>query len=93
MGLTTKEDITSKVKEDLRDSFTKFVNSYYAKKEKQLNYFHHRYNSDTDESRNNKKERADKYRNQYQSNPEVREKQKERMRIYRQKKKALIGIA
>ena len=63
------------------------------RKQKQLQYYHNKYNSETEESKSNKKKRAEAYRNRYNNDPEVREKQKERMRAYRNRQKQLLAVA
>ena len=93
LGLTTKEVVKEKLGEELKSSFDKIHNNYLNQKEVQLKQYHKRYNSDTDVSKENKKKRAEAYRLRYQTNPEYREKQKNRMKEYRARKKGLIIIS
>lgn len=89
MGITTKEVIAEKLGEELKVSFDKIHTNYLKRKENQLNYYHKRYNSDTEASKENKKKRAEAYRLRYNTNPEYREKQKIRMREYRARQKII----
>ncbi len=89
MGITTKEVIAEKLGEQLKNDFDKIHTNYLRRKENQLNYYHNRYNSDTEVSKENKKKRAEAYRLRYNTNPEYREKQKIRMREYRARLKII----
>ncbi len=93
MGIITHSRLNEMVEGYFENKYNNLHKTYMNRKEKQLEYYHTKYNSNTEESKILKKERADKSRNQYQNNPDIREKQKLRMREYRKKQKQLIQDA
>jgi hypothetical protein len=97
IGITTEEQLRkiadTHIKHLNGEILTRLIEDKERRRKNQLLYYKKHYVGDSPEQLQNKKHRNEKQRKKYNESEELREKQRERMRLYREKKKTLLTIA
>ena len=98
IGITTEDQLRKIADTHIKtlngDILTRLIDDKERRRKNQLIYYKKHYVGDSPEQLQNKKHRNQKQRKKYNDNEEMRVKQRERMRLYREKnKKTLLAIA